>query len=137
MAGIPAEGAITFGDWFQVMPFADSILILTMTGRDIQAMLDSNAQRAVRPEELAATPPIDLKTYVSRGFLHFSSGLRYRIALGAGAGEARAVDVTIAGRKVAEVLDRPFRVAFGSYIGNGGFAEAGTAARSPAVCPPG
>ncbi len=124
VAGIPAKGSITFGDWFQVMPFADSIQVLTMTGRDIQAMLDSNAHRVVRPEELAANPPISLKSYVSRGFLHFSSALRYRIALGADAKAARAVDVTIAGRKVAEVLDTRFRVAFGSYIGNGGFAEA-------------
>lgn len=124
VAGIPARGTITFGDWFQVMPFADSIQILTMTGRDIQAMLDSNARRVVRPEELAGPTPIDLKTYVSRGFLHFSGGLRYRIALGASAREATAIDVTIKGRKVEEVLDQPFRVAFGSYIGNGGFAEA-------------
>ena len=124
VAGIPAKGRITFGDWFQVMPFADSIQILTMTGRDIQEMLDSNAKRVVRPEELAATPPIDLKSYVSRGFLHFSGALRYRIALGANARDAKAVDVTIAGRRIAEVLDKPFRVAFGSYIGNGGFSEA-------------
>ncbi|MDK9697091.1 MAG: 5'-nucleotidase C-terminal domain-containing protein [Siculibacillus sp.] len=124
VAGIPAKGRITFGDWFQVMPFADSIQILTMTGRDIQEMLDSNAKRVVRPEELTATPPIDLKSYVSRGFLHFSGALRYRIALGANATAAKAVDVTIGGRKIAEVLDKPFRVAFGSYIGNGGFAEA-------------
>lgn len=122
--GIAAKGAISFGDWFQVMPFADAIQIITMTGRDIQLMLDSNAQRVVRPEELTATPPIDLGSYVSRGFLHFSGGLRYRIALGASAKEAKAVDVTIAGRPIGEVLDRPFRVAFGSYIGNGGFAEA-------------
>lgn len=124
VAGIPVKGPLTFADWFQVMPFADSIQILTMTGRDIQAMLTSNAQRVVRPEEIAAVPPIDLSSYVSRGFLHFSSALRYRIALGGSARDARAVDVTIGGRPVGEVLDTPFRVAFGSYIGNGGFAEA-------------
>ncbi|MCE1236734.1 MAG: 5'-nucleotidase C-terminal domain-containing protein [Hyphomicrobiales bacterium] len=137
VAGIPEQGPITFADWFQVMPFADSIQILTMTGRDIQAMLDSNAQRVVRPEELAATPPIDLKSYVSRGFLHFSAALRYRIALGASAKEAKAVDVTIKGRPAAEALDTSFRVAFGSYIGNGGFAEAWNGREIAGGLPPG
>jgi 2',3'-cyclic-nucleotide 2'-phosphodiesterase (5'-nucleotidase family) len=124
VAGIPARGPLTFADWFQVMPFADSIQIIQMTGRDIQAMLDSNAKRVVRPEELAASPPLDLKAYISRGFLHFSGALRYRIALGASAKDARAVDITVKGRPIADVLDTTFRVAFGSYIGNGGFAEA-------------
>ena len=124
VAGVPAKGAITFGDWFQVMPFADSIQILTVTGRDVRDMLESNAKRIVRPEETTGASAIDLKSYVSRGFLHFSSGVRYRIALGASATEAKAVDITLAGRKIEEVLDRPFRLAVGSYIGNGGFAEA-------------
>jgi 5'-nucleotidase/5'-nucleotidase/UDP-sugar diphosphatase len=87
-------------------------------------MLASNAQRIVRPEELEGANAVDLKGYVSRGFLHFSRGLRYRIALGGAAAQARAVDIEIQGRPLAEVRERRFRVLFGSYIGNGGFAEA-------------
>ncbi len=119
--GIPASGPLTFSDWFEVMPFTDSVIIVEMTGAQIQAMLDSNAKRIVRPEEAAS---LDLTGYVSRGFLHFSSALRYTIALGAATAEARAVDVTIHGTPLEQVKDKTFRVAFGSYVGNGGFSEA-------------
>lgn len=99
VAGIPPEGPITFSDWFAVMPFTDNVQIFELTGADLEG-------------------------YVSRGYLHFSRGLRYRIALGSGAAQARAVDVEIQGRPLAEIRDRRFRVLFGSSIGNGGFAEA-------------
>jgi 2',3'-cyclic-nucleotide 2'-phosphodiesterase (5'-nucleotidase family) len=124
VAGVPARGPITFSDWFAVMPFTDSVIVATMTGAEIQAMLDSNAQRLVRPEELTGANPVDLKGYVSRGLLHFSSSLRYRVALGRSAAEARAVEATLAGRPLAQLANRSFRVLFGSYVGNGAFAEA-------------
>lgn len=124
VAGIPANGPLTFADWFAVMPFTDSVQVFELTPAQLQAILDSNAQRIVRPEELAGPRPVDLNGYVSRGFLHFSRALRYRIALGASAAAARAVDVTLGGRPLVEIRERPIRVLFGSYIGNGGFAEA-------------
>lgn len=124
VAGIPVKGPITFSDWFAVMPFTDSVQIFTLTGAEIEAILHSNAQRIVRPEELQGPNAIDLKGYVSRGFLHFSRSLRYRIALGASAREARAEAITIGGEPIERVRERTFRVLFGSYIGNGGFAEA-------------
>lgn len=119
--GIPASGPLTFADWFAVMPFTDSVIVIDMTGAQIQAMLDSNAKRIVRPEEAAG---LDLAGYVSRGFLHFSSGLRYTVDLGAATAEARAVNATIGGVPLGQVADKTFRVAFGTYIGNGGFSEA-------------
>jgi 2',3'-cyclic-nucleotide 2'-phosphodiesterase (5'-nucleotidase family) len=119
--GIPATGPLTFADWFSVMPFTDSLQIIEMTGADIQDMLDSNAKRVVRPDEFGE---IDLKGYVSRGFLHFSSGLRYTIALGSDTASARAVEITVNGQALETVKDKTFRVAFGSYVGNGGFTEA-------------
>jgi 2',3'-cyclic-nucleotide 2'-phosphodiesterase (5'-nucleotidase family) len=118
--GIAAEGPLTFADWFAVMPFTDAVQIIEMTGAEIQDMLDSNAKRIVRPDESG----VDLTGYVSRGFLHFSGGLRYTIALGADAKAAKAVDVTIDGKPLDSVKDKTFRVAFGSYIGNGGYTEA-------------
>ena len=124
VAGIPPKGPITFSDWFAVMPFTDSVQIFELTGSDLEAILASNAQRIVRPEELEGANAVDLKGYVSRGFLHFSRGLRYRIALGSGPAQARAVDIEIQGRPLAEVRERRFRVLFGSYIGHGGVAEA-------------
>jgi 2',3'-cyclic-nucleotide 2'-phosphodiesterase (5'-nucleotidase family) len=121
--GVPASGPLTFADWFGVMPFTDSVQIVEMTGADILAMLDSNAKRIVRPAELESGA-VDLSGYVSRGFLHFSSGLRYTLVLNEDTQSATVRDVTINGTPVEEVMDETFRVAFGSYIGNGGFSEA-------------
>ena len=115
------EGPLSFREWFDVMPYADQVHVATITGRQLQAMLDSNAQRMLRPEEVGAA---DLAGFVSRGFLHFSSGLRYAITLGASAADARAVDIEVLGRPLAEQLDRTFTLAINSYIQLGGFGEA-------------
>lgn len=114
-------GPLTFRQWFDVMPYADNVHVATMTGAEIQQMLDSNAKRLLRPEEVQG---VALDSFVSRGFLHFSRGIRYRIDPGASAADARAVDVTLNGRPIAEVLDQPFTLALNSYIALGGFGEA-------------
>ncbi|MFU8835373.1 bifunctional metallophosphatase/5'-nucleotidase [Roseovarius autotrophicus] len=120
LAGL-TPGPLSFGQWYDVMPYADLVHVATMTGAEIAAMVQSNAHRIVRPEEAA---DIDPSGFVSRGFLHFSSGLRYTIALGASALEARAEAITLLGNPLEAVRDKRFRVAFNSYIRLGAFAEA-------------
>ena len=115
------QGPLSFRAWFDVMPYADQVHVAAITGRQLQEMLDSNARRVLRPEEVGEA---DLNGFVSRGFLHFSSGLRYAIALGASAADARAVEVEVLGRPLAEQLDRTFTLAINSYIQLGGFGEA-------------
>lgn len=115
------EGPLSFREWFDVMPYADQVHVATITGRELQAMLDSNAKRVLRPEELAGA---DLNGFVSRGFLHFSSELRYAIDFGASAAEARAVEVEVLGRPLSDQLDRTFTLAINSYIQLGAFGEA-------------
>ncbi len=117
--GIDA-GPLTFREWFDVMPYADVIDVATLSGAQIQQMLDSNAKRLLRSEEVAGT---DLAGFVSRGFLHFSSGIRYRIDPGATPAQARAVDVTLNGKPIEQVLDKQFTLAFNSYISLGAFGE--------------
>jgi len=114
------KGPLSFREWFDVMPYADVIDVATITGARIRDMLTSNAKRILRPEEVAGA---DLKGFISRGFLHFSSGIRYDIALGNSAGEAQAVNITLNGTPVEQVLDKPFTLAFNSYISLGGFGE--------------
>jgi 2',3'-cyclic-nucleotide 2'-phosphodiesterase (5'-nucleotidase family) len=119
--GIEPGVDITFNDWYGVMPFADLILITEMSGAQIKQMVENNAKRIVRPEELQANGgAIDPTGYVSRGFLHFSSGLRYRIRLGNNVEETVALDITLNGRPIDELANQTFRVAFGDYIANGG-----------------
>ena len=114
------KGPLTFREWFDVMPYADVIDVATMTGAQIRDMLNSNAKRLLRAEEVDGT---NLEGFVSRGFLHFSSGIRYRIDTGASAAEARAVDITLNGVPVDDVLDQEFTLAFNSYISLGAFGE--------------
>ncbi|RBI86210.1 bifunctional metallophosphatase/5'-nucleotidase [Rhodosalinus halophilus] len=114
-------GPLSFREWFDVMPYADQVEIATMTGAQIRDMLTSNARRLLRPEEVEGT---DLSAFVSRGMLHFSSGIRYTAVLGASAAEARATDIMLNGRPVEEVLDKEFTMAFNTYIMLGGFSEA-------------
>ncbi len=123
-SGIPAEGEVTFSDWYNVMPFADSVQIGTMTGRQLKDMLVNNAKRLVRPEELTGASPVDLKGYVSRGFLHFSGAVRYTLKLNGSASEATATGITIKGEPIDKVLDKTFTVAFNSYVGAGAYGEA-------------
>lgn len=115
-----ATGALTFRDWFDVMPYADQVEIATMTGAQIRDMLNSNAQRLLRAGEVAGT---DLSAFVPRGLLHFSSGIRYTADLGASATEARARDITLHGQPVEDVLDKPFTLAFNTYVMLGAFGE--------------
>lgn len=114
------SGPLTFREWFDVMPYADVVDVATVTGAQIRDMLNSNAKRILRAEESADA---DLAGFVSRGFLHFSSGIRYRIDPGASAAQARAVDITLNGIPIEDVLDQTYTLAFNSYISLGAFGE--------------
>jgi len=114
ITGVPLNAALTFKDWYAVMPFADIIRVIEMSGQQIHDMLQSNAARLVRDGEA-----VNLNGFVSRGFVHFSGGLRYRIRLGADATQARAENIELFGKPIATVLGQKYRVAFGDYIANG------------------
>jgi len=116
-------GKLTFRAWYDVMPYADAVHVATMTGAQIRDMLINNAKRIVRPEELKSGG-IDLKGFVSRGFLHYSKGLRYAIKLNGSAAEATAEDITVNGQPIGQVLDKTFQVAISTYMALGGFGEA-------------
>jgi len=123
--GITPNAPISFNDWYNVMPFADLIVVETMTGAQIKQMLQSNAQRIVRPDQLkengGTVTADDLKGYgVSYGFLHFSRGLTYTIKLGNSAAEATATDIRLLGKPIDEVLSQSFNVAFGDFIATRG-----------------
>ncbi|WP_119306647.1 bifunctional metallophosphatase/5'-nucleotidase [Cohaesibacter haloalkalitolerans] len=114
------KGQLTFKAWYDVMPYADAIHVATMTGAQLRDMLNNNAVRLLRPEEAEG---VDLNGFVSRGFLHFSSGIRYEIALGADAMSAKAVHITLNGQPIEEVLDKTFTLAINSYIAFGAYGE--------------
>lgn len=103
--GLPTGRLLKFSDWFQMMPFPDTIRLCWLTGADLKALLEDNALRADRPDE----PNTD------RGFLQFSRQVRYTIDLGAERAEATAHDMIVNGRPLAEQLERSFLVACTSF----------------------
>lgn len=115
-AGVTPGSTISFNDWFGVMPFADQVVLARMTGAQIREMVQSNAQRVVRPEEISS---LNLEGFISRGFLHFSSSLRYTLVLNADATAAQASDIQINSQPIENLLDQTFTVAFNSYIAAG------------------
>jgi 5'-nucleotidase / UDP-sugar diphosphatase len=115
------KGPLSFKEWYDVMPYADAIHVASMTGAQINAMLQSNAKRLLRPEEVADT---DMGGFVSRGFLHFSSGIRYEIVPGSDAKSAKAVNITLNGQPIEKVMDKTFTIAINTYMALGGFGEA-------------
>lgn len=117
LAGV-GPGPVSFGQWFDVMPYADEVFIVSASGAEIAAILHSNAQRILRPEEA-----VDEDGFIARGFLHASSALRYRIRLGASAGEARAEAIILFGRPIEERRNERFRIAMTTYLALGSFGE--------------
>ncbi|MEP6702665.1 MAG: 5'-nucleotidase C-terminal domain-containing protein [Betaproteobacteria bacterium] len=121
--GLPADGPLTFNDWYRVQPFADTLQLCDISATELAAILHSNAQRVVRPEECDGPGAIDLSGYVSRGFLQFSGALRYRLHLGGSAREATVSDITLAGLPLFANPARTIRVVLTNYLGAGGYAE--------------
>ncbi|MCC7049990.1 MAG: bifunctional metallophosphatase/5'-nucleotidase [Alphaproteobacteria bacterium] len=139
--GLAPHAPITFRHWYGVIPFADCLQFARMSGADLLAVIANNAARIVRPDELAPGQGVDVRGYVSRGFLHFSAGVRYAIRLGHGAADASVESVAVLGRPLPAQLDRSFRVLFTNYLGGGGYGECwngtpiggGVAGRIPSI----
>lgn len=103
--GLPTGRPLKFSDWFQMMPFPDTLRLCWLTGADLRALLEDNARRADRPDE----PNTD------RGFLQFSRQVRYTVDLGEERTVATARDITVDGRPLAEQLERSFLMACTSF----------------------
>jgi 5'-nucleotidase/UDP-sugar diphosphatase len=104
--GLPLGSELTFGHWFALMPYADTVRLHRLTGRQLAALLDDNARRADRPGE----------PHVERGFLQFSGQVRYTVELGESRHAARAVRVTVDGQPLDRQLDRVFLLACTSFV---------------------
>jgi len=104
--GLPYSDNLTFGDCFEVMPYADTIRLYHITGRQLQALLADNALRLDNPGHPDA----------ERGFLQFSQAVRYTIIPGDNAKNARVSDVMINKTPIAELEHEEFIVATSSFI---------------------
>jgi len=117
IGGFEPGKPLRFKDVFSIMPYADEIQVVSFNAAQLQQFLDSNAQRIIRPTELAH---YDLTTFINRGFLHFSASLRYTIELSDDATKAFATQIFINNTPLQTFAsDHVFRIAFGDYISNG------------------
>ncbi|MAT41191.1 MAG: serine/threonine protein phosphatase [Anaerolineaceae bacterium] len=104
--GLSLGNIITMGDWFNIMPFADTIRIYRLTGKQIYDLLQDNASRIDRPNE----------PHTERGFLHFSSHIRYSIALGLSRSDASVFHITLNGVPIEEQFEKEFLIAGTNFI---------------------
>lgn len=104
--GLPAGGGLTWGDWYQVMPYADTVRLIRLTGHDLILLLNDNARRAGRPDE----------SHTERGFLHFSRHLRYLIDPGASRRSAFAQMAMVNRSPLDWHLERVYTVACPSFV---------------------
>ena len=104
--GLPVGKPMTFGDWFEVMPFADTLCLVRLSGHELLALLQDNAQRLDRPGQ----------PHTERGFLHFSRGVRYAGGLNAARDSAQAENIVVDGQPLVHSLDRTFLVATTSFV---------------------
>lgn len=104
--GLPVGQELTFGDWFNLMPFADTIRLCWITGRQLRTLLQDNAFRVDRPGE----------PHTERGFLHFSRQVRYVIELGDNLYQAKATRIAVDGIPLGEQLERSFLIASSSFV---------------------
>lgn len=67
MSSVPVGESLTFGDWFKVMPYADTLCIYQITGDEFLSLLREN--------------PLRMSESIEQGFLQFSKAIRYKINL--------------------------------------------------------
>ncbi len=104
--GLSVGHAVTLGNWFNVMPFADTIRIYHLSGQQLNDLLQDNARRMDRPNE----------PHTERGFLQFGYTLSYQIAIGDSRAEARATNILVNGKPLINQLDTIFSIAGTSFI---------------------
>ncbi|MHB8134376.1 MAG: bifunctional metallophosphatase/5'-nucleotidase [Anaerolineaceae bacterium] len=104
--GLTPAQPVSFGDWFNVMPFADTIRLYRLTGKQLFDLLQDNAKRIDRPNE----------PHTERGFLQFSKNLRYSIALESHRFQSEAVDIFMNDHPIEEQFDKEFLLAGTNFI---------------------
>ena len=104
--GIPAGDELPFGVWFNLMPFADVLRIVWITGEQLQILVQDNACRVDLPAE----------PHTERGFLHFSRQVRYRIEIGDSRKEIQAAGIMVNDIPIEQQFDRSFQLVCSSFI---------------------
>jgi 5'-nucleotidase len=102
---VPApDGSVTFGQLFEVQPFANDLVVKSMTGRQIRAVLEQQFASGTN-------------TVTHPGMLLPSRGLTYRYDLGRPEGQ-RILDLKLNGAPIRD--ESVYRVTMNSFLSTGG-----------------
>lgn len=104
--GLPVGEQLTYGDWFNLMPFADTIRFFRLSGKQLFDLINDNCQRIDMPGE----------PNTERGFLQFSKELRYSVQLGLTRADIKVNDIMVNGLPIEEQLGREFIIATTSFV---------------------
>jgi 5'-nucleotidase len=99
-----ADGTVTFGQLFAAQPFGNQLVVMTLTGRQLQAVLE---------QQFASGP----NTVSSPIMLQLSRGFTYSYDLRRPEGQ-RIIDMRLNGTPVTD--DGAYRVAVNSFLAAGG-----------------
>jgi len=103
--GLPVGEELTFGDCFDLVPFADVLRIYWITGAQFQMLLQDNASRVDLPGE----------PHTERGFVHFSREVRYAIKAGSSRKDIRVTDLTFNGEMLDKQMEDSFQLVCSSF----------------------
>ena len=99
-----ADGIVTFGQLYAVQPFANELVVKTMTGRQLRALLE---QQFASGSNSTTHPSILIPSH----------GLTYSYDLSRPEGQ-RILDLRLEGTPIVD--DQSYRVAMNSYLATGG-----------------
>jgi len=100
--GLPYSDHLTYGDCFEMMPFADTLRLYTLTSQQLHHLLTDNALRFT----LRGEPDLEC------GFLQFSREIRYTLDLSS----AGVQDITIHNLPLTQQADETFTLVTTSFI---------------------
>ena len=104
--GLEPGQEFTYGDWLRIMPYADTLVLCSISGAELYELIQDNSRRV----DIAGEP------HIERGFLHFSKEIHYRIQINPIRSMIRAVDIQVGGAPIEENLDRTYRIACTSFF---------------------
>lgn len=105
-SGIQPGKEFTYGDWLSVMPYADTIILFTLTGKELYEFIQDNARRV----DIFGEP------HQERGFQHFSKEIHYRIQSNLTRSQIKAVDMKVRGIPIEQDMDHTYHVACISFF---------------------
>jgi len=98
----PERKNITIADIYYLMPYADTIVLLNITGKKLEEIITENIKRI----------NVDGKHNIDRGFLHFSKEIRYKIDQA----NDSILDISINEIPLEDCHNKSFTIAMPNYV---------------------